>query len=1078
MVSKAKRILFILMCGLVARAGAQESTYKADSITIYSLGNQAFALRTSQPDSALLLADQALQLAEIIRDTQAQVSLWRIKGVVQYGQKRMDDAYRNFERSYQLAQKIHFREARLLINLGNVDFYRKDFAKALTRYQQALRLSEQQDTVEWMDALNNIGSVYSRSYRFQDAADTYRKSLALQRAFNNEKAQLPTLVNLGEAYRKLNQTDKETAAFEEGLQLATALNDSTWIAGFYTHIARAYSNRGFYPQSMEAWQRALSIHSDRGDSLAMAQTLHRIGVVHQDNDNYELAMDYYRQALVIYTQKRDFRSQANMLNSLGRSFLSQQQYQPALDHFHRAIRIYRQINNRTSISYPFFNLGDTYEQMGQLDSAALYLDRAYKIATVEHAYELESLALISLGKVAQQQGASEEAIRFYRKAINIARIESMRQEEMEATGQLYKALKDQNRMQEALMNLERHHELKDSLFNEESTRRIAQLEAQYAFEQEKKTIEDQNAAEKRKLDAEIRQQRNLQWILGIALVLTLFALFLLYRFLRFRKASELEQERLNNQINVQQLLYEQKERERLQEVDAFKSRFFANISHELRTPLTLILGPVDRLLKKGTLKQAEQTQLQLVQQNAGFLLKRVNEILDLTKFDARQMQLQESPTAYYDFCKRLAANFESFAQQKDQQFTFHYRLDKDLNILLDQTKFAHVFNNLLANAIKYTPASGNIAVSLYERESSGAARLVLEVKDNGIGIREKDLPHVLDRFYQADQGENKAGGSGIGLALSREVAQVMQGEIRVESSWGKGSTFYFEFPYREVMGVVPDTDAPEAGMPHVDLGVLLSPVQLKQERPGIMVVEDNKQLRDYLQLILSDHYEVTTAQHGAEALEKLSHWNGRLLIADVMMPKMDGFELLSKIKNSDRYRHLPVIMLTARSEMQDKLKALRIGVDDYLLKPFVEEELLSRIQNLLRNEKKRQASDSKNDPVAVPLSADISAADLQWLEHLEDRLRTEVGNPNFTFAQLETSLFISRSQLQRRLKKLTGLSPNKYFREIKLQVARELLESGSVRTVNEVANAVGFDTAKYFSKIYEKRYGRRPVEWL
>ncbi|MCB0535798.1 MAG: HAMP domain-containing histidine kinase, partial [Saprospiraceae bacterium] len=196
-----------------------------------------------------------------------------------------------------------------------------------------------------------------------------------------------------------------------------------------------------------------------------------------------------------------------------------------------------------------------------------------------------------------------------------------------------------------------------------------------AFEQEKKAIRDRNAAEKRELDEQIRQQRTWQSLLGSALILSMLALFFLYRFRRFRRASALEQERLNNRINLQKLTFEQSERERLQEIDAFKSRFFANISHELRTPLTLILGPVHRLLRKGKLDLQERMQLQLVRENADFLLKRVNEILDLTKFDARQMQLQQTPTRFYDFCKRLAANFESFAQQKRQQYVFDYRLD-------------------------------------------------------------------------------------------------------------------------------------------------------------------------------------------------------------------------------------------------------------------------------------------------------------------------------------------------------------------------------------------------------------------
>lgn len=1066
-------ITVLLVFWPTALLQAQPSTYRADSIKVYELGNQAFALRAAKPDSALLLADEALRLAETIRDIQAQVSLWRIKGVVHYGQQQMDQAYEHFERAYRLARRIHFREARLLINLGNVDFYRQDFDGALKRYQQALAVSERKDTVSWMDALNNIGSTYIRKRQFRLGVDALRSSLDLQQATNSQPTQLPTLLNLGDTYRKLNLSDQAAASFQQGLQLAITLNDSTWIATFHKYIARVYSDRAFYVQSLEAGHQALSIYTELEDSLAIANTLHNIGTVHQDNEDYPAAKEYFEKALAIHIRQANTRSQASSLNSIGRNLILQQQYAAARKQLQRSIALYRQLN-LNNIRYPFYNLGDSYERTGQLDSASFYLQAAYEIADSTNDYYLESLALTGLGQVAQKRGAAEEAILRFKAAIKAAGIESMRKEELIASGALYRVLRQQGRPAEALVYLERHHELQDSLFNEESTRKIAQVEAQYVFEQEKKTITEQNAAEKRQLDERIRQERASKTILATALVLTLIAFLLLYQFQRFRKKSERERQRLNEEINSQRLTYEQKERERLQEIDTFKSRFFANISHELRTPLTLILSPTKRLLQQHRLGQRERAQLQLVQQNAEVLLARVNEILDLTKFDARQMQLQETPTAFYDFCKRLAANFESFAQQKQQQYVFEYRLDKALNILLDRTKFTHVFNNYLSNAIKYTPRSGKIRVALYESANGQSGQLVLEVKDNGIGIREKDQPHLFDRFYQVDERENKAGGSGIGLALSQEAAQAMQGEVWVQSEWGAGSTFYFRFPYREVMGVLPVEDGTTAIQQYVNLEPLIPDNEPVPNRPKVMVVEDNKQLRDYLKLILSDHYEVTTAGNGEAALQKLPNWNGQLIVSDVMMPKMDGFELISQLKNTDEYRHLPVIMLTARTGLQDKLRALRIGVDDYLLKPFVEDELLTRANNLLENYRNRR----KGKLHHLPAPSDISAADLLWLEKLEDLLKQEVHNPEFTFDHLEAQLFISRRQLQRRIKKLTGLTPNKYFREIKLQVARELLESGRVRTVNEVAHAVGFETAKYFSRIYAERFGKRPIEWL
>lgn len=1068
----------VLLIGIV-NLQAQDDRNNGDSVRVYELGNEAFILRFLQPDSSILLADEALLLAKELRDTQALVNLWRIKGVVYYGQSQMDEAYQNFEQSYALARQIRFREARILINLGNVFFQQQEYTKALEKFQRALTISESKDTIEWMDALNNIGSTYLNSGHFQLAIDHFQKCLVLQKSTGRQQAQLPTISNIGFAYRKLNAIDSSLYTFQEGVDLATHLENSDWVSHFYERIGKAYSGRGYHLQSIEALQKALSIRDTLGDPTKRAQTLHDLGAVHEFNKDHDLALEYYKRALVIRKETNDIRKQASSITSVGRVLFQKGIYAESQNYFRESIQLYRRSKVSKSIMHPLYNLGNLYEHTNQLDSAIYYLNAAYEIAFGVNNNVIEAQALTGLGKVHQKKGNISQAITFYKRAIREAKEENSRREELAASWLLYAALKVHNKPVEALRYLERHQALQDSLFNEENTKKIVQLEAEYTFEQEKKALAYQNELEKRKLDEKIQRQRMQQWILGLVLSLSLLGLFLFSRFQRFRKQALLKQERLINQVNLQKLKFEQQERVRLQEVDAFKSRFFANISHELRTPLTLILSPIHQLLKKRDWGQEVRIHLLLIQNNANSLLTRVNEILDLIKFDAQQMELQETPTTLYAYSKRLAANFESFAQQKNQVLTFDYQLDKELNILLDQAKFAHVFNNYLFNAIKYTPELGQINISFYEKKDV-LQTLVLEVRDNGIGIREEDLPHIFERFYQADQNENKAGGSGIGLALSQEIAHAMQAKVSVRSKRGKGSFFYFEFPYKETMGVVPvlAEEKQLVSTKMVTLEGLLPSSPEEEDRLGILIVEDNKQLREYLQLLLSDAYQVYTAKNGLDALAKLPGLNCQLIISDVMMPMMDGFELLSKLKHSDQYCHLPVIMLTARSEMQDKLKALRIGVDDYLLKPFVEDELLLRISNLLENYQGRLIEKVTNDSVSTLMKTTVSKADLLWLEQLETVLKTEIGNASFTFDQIERKLYISRSQMQRRIKKITGLSPNQYYREIKLQVARRLLESGEVRTVNEVATAIGFETAKYFSKIFAKRFGKRPVEYF
>ena len=450
-------------------------------------------------------------------------------------------------------------------------------------------------------------------------------------------------------------------------------------------------------------------------------------------------------------------------------------------------------------------------------------------------------------------------------------------------------------------------------------------------------------------------------------------------------------------------------------------------------------------------------------------------------------------------------------------------MDKDLQILLDQDKFEHIFNNYLSNAIKYAAENGKINISLTEKSihlpnGKSENQIVLAVKDNGIGIPKEDLNNIFERFYQAKNATNKTGGTGIGLALCKEIAQLMNGMVHAKSTIGKGSVFYFQMPYQEFLGVISEQLATSLTSLPVVTGldrvvgsqqltisneqIEIEPLIKNDKRTTILLVEDNAQLRQYIQLILSDKYNIITAKNGKEALEKLRITNyelrmkndiipnskfviPNLIISDIMMPVMDGFELLEQLKASDEWRHIPVIMLTARTNTQTRLDALRIGVDDYLLKPFEEVELKARIGNILKNIEQRQTIVPTDEiPIKkVNQSVNkkeiiITEGDTKWLQQVEQTLKKELSNSKFNAIELANILLLSRRQLQRRIKKTTGLTPAQYIKEARLQAARQLLENGALSTVNEITFAVGFDTAWYFSKQYEERFGKKPIEYL
>lgn len=588
------------------------------------------------------------------------------------------------------------------------------------------------------------------------------------------------------------------------------------------------------------------------------------------------------------------------------------------------------------------------------------------------------------------------------------------------------------------------------------------------------------------------------------------AMFILIR--SFVKESEHYEMKL---LEKQQKIEEHAQK--LQEMDEVKSRFFANISHELRTPLTLILGPLRDMIGRKQLSNRDFTTAKIIEKNANQLLKRTNEILDLSRLENKALTLNEETTLFYPFLRRLLSQFESQAQMQNLHLIFKFQADHYLQLLLDRNKFEKIFNNFLSNALKFTSDGGMIEVSLQDQDN----HLLLQVKDSGQGIPEEDLPYIFNRFYQSKTGrEHYAGGSGIGLALCKELAAIFpNGKIWAESEVGKGSIFYFEFAKTEVMGAANTKEMIEMekmqgqSIKKGPNGVLeFQSDRLEQATSAsILIVEDNKSIQQYLQDILRN-YPLKFASNGQEALNFLEKCPPdtlpNLIISDVMMPLMDGFELVQQLKATDKWCAIPLIMLTARADLKSKLKALRIGVDDYLLKPFYSEELLVRVNNILKKQSRNSPfviDEVVENPTVLPSTngtlseqktvssqhsiliedeentvtpATIAPHDLAWLEQLEKIVQERLSDTFLNIEILAGEMHISRTHLFRKIKTLTQLTPNQYLMEARLQRARELLENKKVATVKEAHLSVGIKKAGYFSKKYRERFGRLPSEVL
>ena len=509
-----------------------------------------------------------------------------------------------------------------------------------------------------------------------------------------------------------------------------------------------------------------------------------------------------------------------------------------------------------------------------------------------------------------------------------------------------------------------------------------------------------------------------------------------------------------------------------EEANKAKLQFFTNISHELRTPLTLIADPVNYIIHDDNLNSQQRSMLQIVQRNVLVLTQLVSEILDFRKVQNGKMELRLSDFNLAESMKQWIKLFSVSAQKKHIAIS----MDAPDTIMLraDQDKIERICYNLLSNALKYTSEGGEI--TLTAKEENG--RVMISVADNGCGISSDELPYIFDRFYQA---KNAGRGTGIGLAIVKAFTELHHGEVSATSIEGKGSTFTIHIPVRQkgevtnqptekIEQLVEPSSAEEVPNQARHIDELIQPYQT--DKPEVLIIDDNIDIRTYLRSVLSEKYNVSEAADGKVGLELARKIVPDIVLSDIMMPVMDGLAFCQQLKTDKAISHIPVILLTARSLDEQRAEGYEHGADAYLSKPFSLRLLLSRIDNLIESRKKLNQTWSKGveDDEIGNISNEI---DKSFLKQLRKIIQENLANSDLSVEQIGDEIGLSRVQLYRKVKALTGYSPVEIVRKARLTRARHLLQT-TERTVSEVAYAVGFSTPSYFSKCYKDEFGENP----
>lgn len=510
------------------------------------------------------------------------------------------------------------------------------------------------------------------------------------------------------------------------------------------------------------------------------------------------------------------------------------------------------------------------------------------------------------------------------------------------------------------------------------------------------------------------------------------------------------------------------EARRTKELEEVKNRLYVNMTHEFRTPLTIILGIAKQV--KTQVQERVADHVEMIQRNGQLLLQLINQMLDLSKLEVGKLSLELVQQDIISFLSYQLESFHSAAENQAIQLHFLSSVE-ELVMDFDPKRLQQVVFNLLSNALKFTPEGGHIYMQITPIQEG---QLEIKVKDTGEGIKQEELERVFDRFYQVNSTDTRKGeGTGIGLALVKELVKLMEGDIKVKSIKGKGTEFFFQLPIRQEAenSVLVELQQPVVLAAQKDQSELF-PTELF-EAPKVLIIEDNQDVRQYIAICLGSHFQLEFAMDGKEGVQKAYRSIPDVIISDVMMPLLDGFEVCEQLKSDRRTSHIPIIMLTARADQESKLKGLQYGADLYLGKPFDQEELLIQLNNLLLQQKRLKRYYLLSTTQLSSEQSDLQPLESSFVKEVKLAIEKHLGNSSFGVSDLSREVALSPSQLHRKLTALTGLSASKMIRRVRMNEAKRQLQDPSL-SISEIAYACGFNDPDYFSKVFKTEFGVIP----
>ena len=520
--------------------------------------------------------------------------------------------------------------------------------------------------------------------------------------------------------------------------------------------------------------------------------------------------------------------------------------------------------------------------------------------------------------------------------------------------------------------------------------------------------------------------------------------------------------------------------EKLKEVDRVKSRFFADISNDFRTPLTLIISPLEEMLARSRTKR-QKKELNVILQNARQLVTLINRVMELSQYDSGKMELQAAPQNIIPFLDGILSSFHLLANQNELELAFQTEEDQ-ISIYFDTQKMEEVMYSLLINAVKFTPAGGKITVSVSQKRKPAPGTVLISVSDTGIGIHKDQFHHIFDRFYQN-------AGPGIGLALTREIVLLHHGKIDVRSREGKGSEFIIQLPMGKThLGpgeIAPSSEIPLRPKSPVEIPESLIDKKesetrqnvdtVKSAEPIILVVDDNPIFRKFIRGHLGSIFTVIEASDGREGIDKAEEIIPDLIISDIVMPEISGYQLCRELKSRIKTSHIPIILLTGKTGEESIIHGLETGADDYVTKPPNINILIARVRNLIEQRRQLQLLLQKQKTVLLA-DLPVSSIDETFLNEFRSIIEKNLSDTGFSVEHLCLELHMDRAALSRKIQGLTGETPSQFIRSYRLERAVQILKINNGNVV-ETALDVGFLNTAEFARCFKEKFNRLPTSF-